>query len=47
VAWYDLPAEIVDPQGVLLEVRHLQGGNAIVAEVWLAKCRQESRHLKK
>jgi hypothetical protein len=40
VAWYDLPAEIVDPRGVVLEVRHLQGGNAIVAEVWLAKCRQ-------
>jgi hypothetical protein len=40
VAWYDLPAEIIDPQGVLLEVRHLQGGNATVAEVWLAKCQK-------
>ena len=40
VAWYDLPAEIVDPQGMVLEVRHQKGGNATVAEVWLAKCQK-------
>jgi hypothetical protein len=40
LAWYDIPAEIVDPQGVILEVRRLTGSNAIVAEVWLAQCQK-------
>ncbi len=40
LAWYDIPPEILDPQGITLEVRGLKGTNAIVAEVWLAKCQK-------
>jgi hypothetical protein len=40
LAWYGLPPEILDPSGVILQVRPLKGTNAIVAEVWLAKCQK-------
>jgi len=36
VAWYEVPTEAVDPKGLIVEVRHVAGANAICAEVWLA-----------
>ena len=36
VAWYDVPPEAIDPKGLIVEVRHVAGANAICAEVWLA-----------
>ncbi len=42
VAWYDVPAEAIDPKGLIVEVRHVAGANAICGEVWLAAATGEA-----
>ncbi len=37
VLWYDLPAEAIDPSGIIFEVRHKAGANAVCGEIWIAR----------
>jgi hypothetical protein len=37
VFWCDVPAEAIDPSGMIFEVRHKAGANAICVEIWVAR----------
>ena len=37
VQWFDVPKGAVDPQGTVVAVCNAAGGNATVAELWIAQ----------